>query len=123
MKRLTRQRSAILNCLTAADHPLSIEEILAVTTDEIPEINLSTIYRNIRSLLKEGTISSITLPGSNARYEIAASLHQHHFLCEKCNRVFNIPKCPKGLQDLVPKGFKLHSHSITLTGLCPACIN
>lgn len=122
MKRITRQRREILRCFAGTKRALSIEEILNFAIKEIPGISLSTVYRNLKTLIQEGKIRTVELPGNGVRYEVLEKSHHHHFLCCKCDKLFNINGCPKDLIDLVPKGFELHSHSITLCGLCNACV-
>lgn len=122
MKRVTKQRSAILKCLSEEGRPLTVEEILQFSAVDAPSINLSTIYRNIKALLNENKITQIDLPGDRICYEMIKKEHHHYFLCDSCNKIFNILGCPKGLGDLVPNGFKLLGHSISLNGLCSECV-
>jgi Fur family ferric uptake transcriptional regulator len=122
MKRMTRQRAEILKSIEATTGPLSIDEILKFAAESIPEINRSTIYRNLKVLVEEGKISSVEIPGGSIRYEIIKSAHHHYFLCNICNRLFTIPGCPKGLLEMVPEGFKMRGHSITLNGYCKECV-
>ena len=121
MKRMTRQRAAILKCIAAANGPLSIDEILSAAEKISPEINRSTVYRNLKVLIKDEQIGSVELPGENVRYETMKLSHHHYFLCDLCNRLFTISGCPKGLIDMVPQGFKLLGHNITLNGFCAEC--
>lgn len=121
MKRMTRQRAAILRCLVNIKRPLSVEEILELSEKEIPEINLSTIYRNLKTLYAEKKITCIDVPGGSIRYELTSSKHHHYFLCDACSKLFAIPVCPKDLLEMVPEGFEMHGHSITLNGLCLEC--
>jgi Fur family ferric uptake transcriptional regulator len=123
MKRLTKQRKAILECLMQSQRPLSIEEILLEVSLIIPSINLSTVYRNLKVMLDETVLQSYDLPGSAPRYQVVHSEHTHHFLCEDCNRLFNIHLCPKEIHAMVPQGFQMHSHSITLKGQCRECLS
>lgn len=121
MQRMTKQRMTILKCLSETGRPLSIEEILAYATTEIPQINLSTIYRNVKTLIQEEKIALIELPGEKSCYEIIQKGHHHYFLCDSCSKTYFINKCPKGLLDIVPDGFHLLGHSITLNGFCQEC--
>ena len=121
MKRMTRQRAAILRCLATTKRPLSVEEVLALSEKEIPEINLSTIYRNLKTLQNEQKITCIDVPGGSAHYELTSSKHHHYFLCDACSKLFTIAGCPQGLLALVPEGFEMHGHSITLNGFCLEC--
>lgn len=121
MKRITKQRKAILKSLDEQGRPLFIEEILAYTMKEIPQINLSTIYRNIKILLEEKKVALIELPGGKACYEIIKMEHHHYFSCDRCSKIFPIQGCPKGLSEMLPSGFKLLGHAITLNGFCLEC--
>ncbi len=121
MIRMTKQRSAILRCLTEAGRPLYIEEIQDLTSAEIPQINLSTVYRTIKTLIEEEKVSQTELPGEKSCYEIRKKEHHHYFLCDSCNKIYFINQCPKGLADIVPKGFRVLGHSITLNGFCLEC--
>lgn len=121
MKRMTRQRQTIMDCLKEAKRPLSVEEILAAAAKKIPQINLATVYRNLKMLIDDKQILSVDLAGNSKRYEFVGLEHHHHFLCLQCNRLFDVVGCPKGIGELIPPGFKMVGHSITLHGYCPAC--
>lgn len=121
MKRITRQRQAILACFKEAKRPLSAPEILELAAKDVPLINLATIYRNLRSLLEENILVVVEVPGQPSRYEYQSLDHHHHFLCQTCNRLFDVKGCLPGLTNLLPKGFKLMHHGITLYGLCDQC--
>lgn len=120
-KRVTRQRTAILRCLSQEGHALTIDEILTGAAKEIPHLNLSTIYRAMKALIAEGRIQEIELPGKKLCYEICQAGHHHYFVCDGCGKNYQIYQCPKGLLDMVPKGFILRGHSIVLNGLCLRC--
>jgi Fur family ferric uptake transcriptional regulator len=121
MKRMTRQRQMIVNCLKEAKRPLSVEEILEAASKSIPHINLATVYRNLKMLIEEKQILAVDLAGNSKRYEFVGLEHHHHFLCLKCDRLFDVVGCPKGIDELIPPGFKMIGHNITLHGYCPGC--
>ena len=121
--RITRQRTAIERAISGAGRPLSPEEILERASADVPRLGLSTVYRTIRKLDEEGLIAQVNLPGQPPRYETsqAAESHHHHFRCESCDRVFDVHGCPGGFKAMLPAGFVLKGHSITLRGLCDRC--
>jgi len=121
MHRMTKQRMAILNSLKKSERPLYVEEILTKASEETPRINLSTVYRTIKMLVKEEKVSSIELPGDKKCYEIPAEKHRHYFLCDGCEKIYFIHDCPKGLSKIVPKGFHVRKHAITFSGFCMNC--
>lgn len=122
MKRSTKQRKALLDCLKKSMNPLSVEEIHAHLVEEIPAINISTVYRNLKSLIEEQLICSITVVGGGTRYELLNPQHHHHFHCSRCDRVYNVSFCPQEIAKMVPPGFKMTDHSITLNGYCRDCL-
>ncbi|MBG84948.1 MAG: transcriptional repressor [Phycisphaerae bacterium] len=122
-KRQTRQLQAIQAAFETAGRPLSIDEIHELASREINSLGLRTVYRAVRRLQEDGVIAIVSVPGGSDRYELAsvASEHHHHFHCTACDRFFDIHGCPGGLNKLVPKGFKLEHHELTLSGLCESC--
>ena len=122
-RRKTIQLDAIRTAVLEAGRPLSIAEILEESTKSVPTISLRTVYRVIRKLEEEEVITAVTLPSQPDRYESskAAEKHHHHFHCTKCDRLFDVDGCPGRLKQLIPDGFVLTEHDLTLRGLCASC--
>lgn len=122
-RRNTSQQRAIGSAIEAAGRPLSIREINELAAEEVPGIGLRTVYRVVNRLLDDGVIAPVTVPGQPDRYELAeaAARHHHHFHCLNCDRVFDVPGCPGRLDRMVPEGFVLERHEITLHGWCDQC--
>jgi Fur family ferric uptake transcriptional regulator len=82
MQRLTRQRNAVFSAFSDAGRVLTAPEILEHAREIVPEISLSTVYRQVSLLLADGEIAKVELPGEPARYEVAckpaAHRHAHH---------------------------------------------
>jgi Fur family transcriptional regulator, ferric uptake regulator len=120
--RRTAQRAALRRAFERADRPLSPAEALAAARREVTGIGIATVYRNLRALVAEGWLVEVPLPGAPNRYEVAGKRHHHHFRCRICDRLYEVAACPPDLRALVPRGFKLEDHDITLTGRCAACV-
>lgn len=120
MTRTTRQKTAIRSVLEAAHRPLSPQEILEAARSQVPELGIATVYRNLKSLLELGEIHAVPLPGDSPRYEPSsvASVHHHHFQCTVCGRVFDLQGCRQDFAAMIPPGFTLERHEITLYGRC-----
>lgn len=121
MERSTRQRHSIRTALQTAARPLLPAEILEAAQREVPGLGLATVYRNIKQLLEAGEIQIVELPGEPARYEMSGHHHHHHFRCNACQRVFDVHACPGDMQKLLPPGFTVENHELTLYGLCSDC--
>lgn len=121
MQRQTRQRDAIRAALAAAGRPLSPHELLAAARGELPRLGIATVYRTVKTMLGDGTLRAVELPGAAARYELAGKSHHHHFHCRSCDGVFEVEACPGRMRGIVPGGFRLERHEIILYGLCAEC--
>ena len=122
-RRNTIQLDAIRKAVLEAGRPLSIDEILTKSAKQVSTISLRTVYRVIRKLEEEGEITPVTLPSHPDRYESSAvaDKHHHHFHCTNCDRLFDVDGCPGRLKSLLPDGFVLTEHDLTLKGLCASC--
>lgn len=121
MERNTRQRTAIREAIAQAARPLLPAEVLEAAQAGAPGLSIATVYRNLRSLVDEGELRAVLLPGENARYEPAGCGHHHHFQCRACGRVFEVEACPGDLASLAPAGFTVEDHDLTLYGRCSDC--
>lgn len=120
MERSTRQRAAIQEALARLQRPLLPQELLAEAQKTVPNLSLATVYRNIKDLLSDGVVDVVCLPGETDRYEIHKH-HHHHFHCSGCRQVTDIDACPGDLAALMPPGYLLEGHELTLYGRCPNC--
>ena len=119
----SKQREKILDILSNnAVHPTA-EYLLALLKDEDANIGLTTLYRNLNQLAQAGIIKKIDGLEPSAHFDHNTFEH-YHFICEKCKKVFDIPK---GVApDLVNNtkqatGFDITSHDIIFHGICSEC--
>lgn len=120
MKRDTQQKEAIRQTLMKAGRPLSVNEILELAQSRVAGIGIATVYRNLKTLQAEGRISQVDLAGQPSRWEMVRA-HHHHFLCNTCDKLFDVGGCPEGLTNILPKGYTLDEHELLLRGQCDAC--
>lgn len=121
MQRSTQQRRTIQDLFTKAGRPLSPQELVDLAAQAISPPSLTTVYRTVKSMVEAGQVVTVDLPGQPPRYELAGLAHHHHFLCDDCGRMYDIPGCPKTVHSLAPKGFRTSHHELTLVGTCPEC--
>jgi Fur family transcriptional regulator, ferric uptake regulator len=121
MERDTRQRRAIRAALERADRPLSPKEVLGASRRRIRTLGLATVYRTLNALVADGWLVEVQLPGEPPRYEVAGKKHHHHFVCDRCHRVFEVDACPGDMVSMVPKDFEVTRHEIVLYGACAGC--
>jgi Fur family transcriptional regulator, ferric uptake regulator len=121
MVRATKQRKTIHNVLVKYRRPLSVSEILKLAQNEVAGLGIATVYRNLKALQEEGQVIQVDLPGQSPRWEVTPGGHHHHFLCRKCDKLFEIHDCPRDIQRILPKGYILEEHDVLLRGQCDAC--
>jgi len=120
--RDTAQRRAIKRTLQEAGRPLGALELLEASKAHAPGLGIATVYRNIKALLADGSVSAVELPGEPPRYESAGKGHHHHFRCERCLRVFELDgACVPDLRRALPRGFRATAHEVLVHGVCAGC--
>jgi Fur family ferric uptake transcriptional regulator len=92
-ERQTRQKAAIREAFTEADRPLSTEEVWQGAQLRHPTLGIATVYRNIQTLVSEGWLQPVEIPGETTRYEVAGKEHHDHFQCNTCGKVFDLEGC------------------------------
>ncbi|MDO5520282.1 MAG: transcriptional repressor [bacterium] len=124
-QRNTKQKQHILNILSTAKRPMSINEIYNCCIECYPKIAKSTIYRTIDSLLKQDLIDKYFLSDNEMFYQIKNNTtgHKHYVICNCCKKIFDLPYCPiHDIQDsLNAYGFSVTDHYIQISGICNEC--
>jgi len=120
--RNTRQKTAIREAFAEADRPLSPEEVLRSAQQHHPGIGIATVYRNIQTLVEEGWLQPVEVPGDATRYEVAGKKHHHHFQCNECGKLYDLEGCAAQSRPKLPRGFRASGHEFYVYGTCAACM-
>jgi Fur family ferric uptake transcriptional regulator len=120
----TKQRNKIIQILQNAKTPVTAEEIYLQVKKEPTSIVLSTIYRNMETLLKKGIVTKTIYSDGKSRYELTQEHHTHRMICLKCNKSVVLEECPiefieKNLE--MQDGFEILEHKIEIYGHCADC--
>jgi Fur family ferric uptake transcriptional regulator len=119
--RKTQARQAIVDLLSKSDRPVPARDIVLGVARARPDINKSTVYRFIKSLLESQQLISIPLPGRGALYELRREGEHYHFSCERCQEVLCLDNTKLELGRLVPRGYTVTPQNLVLSGICPKC--
>jgi Fur family ferric uptake transcriptional regulator len=124
-RRLTRQREAIWEVLTASpDTHLGADEIADRVRALQPGVNASTVYRSLEVLVEEGFVRRSDFGTGRTLFEPAHEHLHHHLVCESCGCVMHVHDHELGdLGERLERrfGFRLTRRETTLFGLCQAC--
>jgi Fur family ferric uptake transcriptional regulator len=112
---------AIRESFEEARRPLSPEEALNGAQQRHPTLGIATLYRNIQTLVQEGWLQPVEVPGSSTRYEVAGKEHHHHFQCKGCGKLYDLEGCIARDKPKLPKGFRASGHELFVYGTCAAC--
>lgn len=126
-QRYTAGRRALVDLLAAADHPVTIPQLL----EQRPDLAQSSVYRNLAVLERAGVVHRVVTSGEFGRYELAEDLtrHHHHLICSNCGDVadFTVPApVEHELETALSRaarraGFRASGHRLDLVGTCASC--
>jgi Fur family ferric uptake transcriptional regulator len=117
----TQQRVVINAVLAEAGRPLTRDEILAHGRERIDRLGPATVDRAIRELTDSFQLVCVHFPGQPKRYELPADAEHPHFVCRRCERVFDLPMVMKVPEIQAPAGFQVTGGEVIYSGTCPEC--
>lgn len=123
--RVTNSRRLLLHALFDTPRDRTAEEIAAEIQANSPDVNLSTIYRNLDELERIGVIVHAHLAHGPATYHLAALAHGH-LVCEDCGATIEAPgevftELAQAAQSRY--GFEIHPYHFAVPGRCRPCRN
>ncbi|MAX25909.1 MAG: transcriptional repressor [Phycisphaeraceae bacterium] len=117
----TKQRKAITEAILHAPGPLRPNEIQSLAQEQVPRLGIATVYRTINLLMESGEIQAVPIAANDVRYEPTGRGHHHHFLCHRCNTVYDMHGCSGHMSNMLPDGFEMDDHEILIHGKCATC--
>jgi Fur family transcriptional regulator, peroxide stress response regulator len=112
--RLTKHRQEILDTLTHYHGALSAREV----HEQLPHINLVTIYRNLDAFAEAGTIRKLHLDSNEALYEFQKHPH-YHAVCTDCDTITHFEVDEKKLKAALSlPNFEMSEVEIVVRGTC-----
>jgi Fe2+ or Zn2+ uptake regulation protein len=104
-------------------HLWSIDELHGAVVKVLGGADYSTVFRAVSGLERDGLIKRIDLGDGKVHYELNDE-HHEHIRCNDCGRVAEVQGCVlEGASSAVTSstGFKVTSHQLLFTGVCPDC--
>ena len=121
--RNTNQRKVILEALKKTkSHPTAID-IYDAVRDQLPNISLGTVYRNLDVLHECGLIQKVYTGDSQMHFDSYVEEH-NHVRCLKCGKVRDISVELNVEYEIVSDNFdnyEIFGHNIEFFGICSEC--
>lgn len=120
----SKQRERILQLLRETDTHPTADWIYNHLKEEYPKLSLGNVYRNLNILVKQGLINELNFGSTFDRYDAHTEEH-YHFICQKCNRIYDLSlpydnKIDRQVEEIT--GGKVRFHHTEFYGICKKCL-
>lgn len=122
MTKRSLQRELIKeNLISRYDHPTA-DMVYHSIRQELPNISLGTVYRNLRFLVEQGNALSLKLGDGREHFDGHVKPH-YHFICSECGAIEDIFMDELSICSQATKhcSGEIQGHSTYFYGLCKNC--
>jgi Fur family ferric uptake transcriptional regulator len=124
--RMTSSKATLIQFfLDNQNRHVPLKELQDYLNKELPDIDRTTIYRNIEKFIGLGVIQELDLPTKGKVYQYVFDKKVHHYyICKSCGKTNKgnqelFEKIEKALKDI--HDFSKANLSILFYGLCSKC--
>ena len=120
--RITRQRRAILDCLTSRDTHPSARQVFQEAKKRCAGLSLATVYNTLETLVKQGLIKIIDFEAMDNRLETNLK-PQINLICNLCGKIEDFESYSPIVSNNVTDqfGFEIQDYRMEYYGLCHSC--
>jgi Fur family peroxide stress response transcriptional regulator len=118
--KITSPRLEILKYLDEHHTHPNVEEIYSSLKKKHPSLSRTTVYNALEILKKNRIVQSLTITGSDHRYDINEGLH-HHFICTNCGAIFDIAIACPNMGRTIYGGHHVEEVQGYFKGICKTC--
>lgn len=125
-KRMTVQRRLVLDVLQRARHHVTAEDITRRIRTRHPQIDPSTVYRNLVALEELGYVTHTHFDDRMTRWHRPDAQRHGHLVCRSCGAEEELPIGllePLARRLRVEHGFRADLAHSAIVGICKACSN
>ena len=117
--RNTKQNSLILDIVYKAHNHPTAYDVYLECIKVIPNISLTTVYRNLNKLVSKRKIQRFELDDNIFRYD--KNTCHDHFICTKCNKVIDLNRRDITYDNDINGNVILNAR-IFYDGICKDCL-
>lgn len=120
-KRLTLERSAIVEKAISAEGHFDVEQLHAQLEKDSFHVSLATVYTTVDIMYEAGILRKHVFDGQ-ARFEVAENNHLH-LVCLQCGKIREIDDDPivRPADKFNFPAFNVSYYTATFYGLCSSC--
>lgn len=124
--RQTKLRMILGHIFHDAKTPISVADIQDIFKSQDFKVNKTSIYRELKFLVKNFIINEIQIDGVSTKYEFNSTNKKSYLICTKCNNVIPIELDEEIFNSEVDKisqknDFIIERHSLIFFGHCNKC--
>jgi Fe2+ or Zn2+ uptake regulation protein len=120
---MTNQKEIILGYLKGAKSHPTAEEIYKAVKKKLPRISRATVYRILKDYTTKGEIQELSFSGAS-RFDADTNCNVH-FICQNCNKIFDITESFCNNCNIIKSGQtkagKIEKSKIRFYGQCKKC--
>lgn len=121
--RMTEQRRLILEVLRSTTCHPTADWVYERVREQLPNVSLGTIYRNLRSLVSMGEVLQLSYGSGQDHYDGNPNAH-YHYRCTKCGCVADVQlpymsELDQRTEDSLPGS--VTGHRLEFEGVCTKC--
>ena len=121
---ITKRQKRLLDELSKCPDELSGQELHRSLHASEFSMGLTTVYRNLQLLVKQGLVRSRHLPTGEVLYA-PVERDIHHLTCVSCGETTRLEGCPVEALNTpkkISKQFELLFHTLEYFGICHDCL-
>ena len=122
--RWTSQRETLMDVIDSADGHQDADDIYRLARERDPRISLSTVYRLLGVLKRQGLVSELHLAEEHHHYEPTTTDEHFHLVCTSCGAVIEFGGGTLDpLRSEIQKqyGFVVDGIELDISGRCSTC--
>jgi len=121
--KASSQRRLVLQILESGEGHPTAHTVFEQARRRMPSISLATVYRNLRFLVRQGTLIESKIGNNASRFETRKQRH-YHVCCVECGSLEDLvlpyqSALDKRVEQMVR--YRLREHRMEFYGICPKC--
>ncbi|MBE7062237.1 MAG: transcriptional repressor [Clostridia bacterium] len=123
MQKRSRQRDLLLEILRSTTCHPDADWVFARMREQMPNVSLGTVYRNLSRLAEEGIILKLDVGQNADRFDGCINPH-YHLACKGCGAVVDMPMAYTPNLNAAAEaesGCEIEGHALLFYGKCPSC--